>query len=145
MDIVLLIKSIIGLVLILGVLIFFLLYSPKKKIEKEKELKQEETKHSKTDMPSLLEVIKNKNSTTEELKEALDLVIKHHGTIHPKLGLRAHPDFDIYGEIIIRLCRHPNTNKNLILDFERALEKKNEDYVRDINEYLEKGLNSIGA
>ena len=147
MEITLLIKSFLGLVLLLAVLIFFLLYIPKKqKIIKKK--KQEIQESKKSDTPSfvaLLGVIKNRASTSEELKEALNLILKYYGTIHPKLGLRPHPDFDIYGEVLLRICRHPNTNKNIILDFDKALEAKNEDYKKDINDFITKGLNSRGA
>ena len=146
MEITLLLKSFAGLVFVLAILIFFLFNNPKAKEKKRKvkaEAKQEEEKGN-TSLPYLLSIIKNKNSTKEELKSALDLIIKFHGTIHPKLGLRSHPDFDVYGEILLRICRHPNTNKNLILDFDRALETKNEEYKKDINDFLTKGLNSRG-
>lgn len=145
MDITLLLKSFAGLVFVLAVLIYFLFHNPKVKEEKRKlEKAKKEEGREKTSLPHLLGIIKNKKSTKEELKSALDLIIQNHGTIHPKLGLRPHPDFDVYGEILLRICRHPNTNKNLILDFDRALEKKNEEYKKDINDFLSKGLNSRG-
>jgi len=146
MEITLLVKSFAGLISLLAVLIFFLLYNPKTKEKKRKVIaaQKEEKRDANTSLPHLVSIIKNKVSTTEELKAALDLVLKHHGTIHPKLGLRPHPDFNIYGEILLRICRHPNTNKNLILDFDRGLEKKNEEYKKDINDFLTKGLNSRG-
>lgn len=99
----------------------------------------------KTDLESLRAVIKNKKTKKETLKEALDLVIKYHGTIHKKLGVRPHPDFDIYMDILFTICRHPNTNKNLIVGFDSALTKLNPDYKKDINEAVTKGLNSRGA
>ena len=92
----------------------------------------------------MVEVIKNKNSSTQELQEALDLIIKYHGKIHPKLGMRAHPDFDIYADIIFRICRHPSTTKEVIINFDRSLEKLNPDYNKEINDALTKGLNSRG-
>ena len=146
MEITLLVKSFVGLVAVLAILIFFLLFSPKAKAKKKKvaAVKKEASK-DKTSLPHLVSIIKDKESTTAELKSALDLIIKHHGTIHPKLGIRPHPDFDIYGAVILRICHHPNTNKNLILDFDRALEKKNEAYKKDINDFLTKGLNSRGV
>ena len=148
MEITLLVKSFLDLVFILAVLIFFLLYLSKKKkiiqnVQTKNSLNQKNSdKHS---LEYLLKIIKNRATTAQELKETLDLVLKHHGTIHPKLGLRPHPDFNVYGEILLRICRHPNTNKNIILDFDRALEAKNEDYKKDINDFITKGLNSRGA
>jgi len=147
MEITLLVKSFLGLVSLLAILIFFLLYIPKKQkiVKKKKQEIQELKKRDATSLESLLSIIKDRTTTAEELKDTLDLIIKHHGTIHPKLGLRPHPDFDVYGEILLRICRHPNTNKNIILDFDRALEAKNEDYKKDINDFITKGLNSRGA
>ncbi len=147
MEITLLVKSFLGLVVILAILIIVLLYLPKKK-KVAKNKKQEIVASKSSDFISLeklADIIRDKNSTKENLKEALELIIKYHGSIHPKLGLRPHPDFDIYGEILLRICRHPNTNKNIILDFDKALESKNEEYKKDINDFLMKGLNSRGV
>ena len=149
MELTLLLKSFVGLVTILGTLIFFLFFSSKKKKESLNNKVSKKSTQKKVDsyvtLESLLKIIKNKKSTTKELSDALDLVIKYHGTIHPKLGMRAHPDFDVYGEIILRICRHPHTNKNIILSFDKALESKNEEYKKDINDFITKGLNSRGA
>jgi hypothetical protein len=147
MDIVLLVKSIVGLVVILGILILIFFYIPsKKKTEPKKQKSQLQESPPKKDykLKDLLQIIRNKKATTEELGEALDLVIKHYGHIHAKLGLRTHPDFDIYSEILLRICRHPNTNKDIIIKFDKALEERNPNYVREINDSLTKGLNSRG-
>ncbi len=145
MEITLLVKSFVGLLVLLSLLISFLFYSSKKKKEVKKQAKAVEPKSGDfKSLVQLLEVIKNKNSSSEELSGALDLVMKYHGTIHKKLGLRVHPDFDAYGEMLLRICRHPNTNKNIILKFNRELEKKNEEYKREINDSITKGLNSRG-
>ena len=137
-----------GLVVILGILIAFFLYVPGNKKKKEVKRQKKYTTPSKPapkhELKDLLAVIRNKRSTTEQLAEALDLIIKYHGRIHPKLGIRAHPDFDIYSEILLRICRHPNTNKDIIIKFDKELEKLNPEYVREINDSLTKGLNSRG-
>ena len=149
MDITLLIKSILGLVSILAILLFILLFLPNSRKVKEKKVKSKANMSKakeaiQTDLDSLLEVIRDKNSTQDELKAALDLVLKYHGSIHDKLGVRTHPDFEIYSEIMLRICRHPNTSKNIILKFDRELEAKNPSYKREINDALSKGLNSRG-
>jgi len=147
MDMVLLVKSFVGLVGLLAVLVFFLMYSPKQLQKKKKAVKEKKERFGDdfTSLENLAKVIKDKNSTTEQLQIALDLIIKHHGTIHPKLGIRAHPDFNIYAEVVLRICRHPNTNKNLILKFDRELRGKNKEYDKEINDFLTKGLNSRGV
>ncbi|MDD2906205.1 MAG: hypothetical protein PHH41_00480 [Sulfurimonas sp.] len=151
MELTLLIKSVMGLVVILGVLVFVLVISSRNKKAKlllTPENSEEKTAHIarvQTDMPTLLAIIKNKKSSSKELGDALDLVLKYHGTIHPKLGSRTHPDFDVYMEILFTICRHPQTNKDIILNFDRELEKKNPEYKIEINEAIAKGLNSRGA
>lgn len=138
-----------GLVVVLGLLII-LLFSPFKKKKKKFVTKKKKVVNShknseiKTDLPSLLKIIKNKKSSADELKTTLDLVLKYHGVVHKKLGLRAHPDFDVYMDILFTICRHPNTNKNLIVKFDSALEKLNPEYKKEINDAITKGLNSRG-
>ena len=98
----------------------------------------------KPDFTTLLEVIRDKKSTTQELKEAVELIIKYYGKIPKKLGMRAHPKFELYSEIILRLCHHPNINKEIILRLDRELERQNPEYKLEINDSLEKGLNTRG-
>ncbi len=145
MEITLLIKSIMGLVIILSLLLLLLFYKPKKKIEKKKvKVTRTDGGKLKTDLESLRSIIKSKKSTTKELKEALDLVLKHHGHVHKKLGLRSHPDFDVYMEMLITICRHPNTTKDIIVDFDKSLGRLNPEYKAEINDAITKGLNSRG-
>ncbi len=148
MEITLLVKSILGLVVILGLLIFLLLLPFRKKQQKKKQTSKVHTtqkkQKEKPDLKSLHAVIKNKNSTEAELKEALELIIKYYGKVHKKLGLRAHPEFEIYRDILFKICRHPNTNKDLIVGFDRDLGRLNPEYKQEINEAITKGLNSRG-
>jgi len=150
MDVMLLLKSIAGLTFLLGFLIFLFLYSSRtQKAAKKVGTKRSYTKATPpkepTDFDSLAKIIRNKKSTADELQHALELLIKYHGTIPKKLGIRVHPEFYKYSEIMLRLCRHPNTNKELIINFDRELEKKNPEYVKEINDALTKGLNSRGV
>ncbi len=145
MEITLLVKSFLGLVVILAILVFFLLYIPKKrKVQKKPIVEKEKRNNDYKSLAELLQIIKNKESTTKELAETLDLVMKYHGSIHPKMGIRSHPDFNIYGEILLRICRHPNINKDILLKFNRELENKNKEYKIEINDAVTKGLNSRG-
>lgn len=142
MEISLLIKTITGLVIILGILIFVLLLP--KKIKKTKKTSSKKISKSKTkiDFDSLRHIIRNRMSTTKQLGEALDLIIKHHGNIPAKLGIRVNPQFDGYMEVLVTLCRHPNASKDIILKFDKELVKLNTEYKSEINDAITKGLNS---
>ena len=148
MEITLLLKSIMGLVVVLAILVFLLFLPTGKKKEKAKAARKDSTsapsenKPQNTDLEYLRGIIKKKKTTTKELKEALDLILKYHGTVHAKLGLRVHPDFDIYMDILFTICRHPNTNKNIVVNFDRELTRLNPEYKKEINEAVTKGLNS---
>lgn len=151
MELTLLIQSVMGLLVILGLLVFILVLTPKpspkpeykeKKVKKPTELLQE--KNIKTDLESLRAVVKSKKSTTKELQEALELVIKYHGTIHKKLGIRAHPESDIYMDIIFNICRHPNANKDIVVKFDKDLGILNPEYKKEMHDAMTRGLNSRG-
>ena len=146
MEITLLIKSIAGLIVVLALLMFFLFLPLNKKKSKtktaSKSIASSQKKPLNTDLEYLRAIVKKKKTTAKELKEALDLIIKYHGTVHKKLGLRAHPDFDIYMDILFTICRHPNTTKDIILNFDRELVRLNPEYKAEINDAITKGLNS---
>ncbi|WP_297433074.1 hypothetical protein [Sulfurimonas sp.] len=148
MDILLLVKSIAGLSAILVVLLLFFIYTSKNKSKKQKKKKSYTSPtppKPKYDWNTLIKSVRNKQATTQELQETLALILKYHGTIPNKLGIRVNPEFDKYSEVLLRLCRHPNTNKDLIIDFDKELEKKNPEYIKEINDALTKGLNSRGV
>ena len=154
METELIIKFIMGLVAILAVLLLFLFMETdkEKKISKKttdievKSIKEEITQELYTikleNLESLVRVIKDKKSDSLRLSETLDLIIKYHGRVHKKLGLRAHPDFNIYVNILFTICRHPNANKDLIIKFEKELLELNGEYKQEINDAITKGLNS---
>lgn len=143
MEVTLLVQVIAGLTVILFILIFlFVVPSNKKKPEPKKVAPVAKNEKPKTDMNSLRTILRNRNTSASKLEETLDLVIKHHGTIHKKLGSRTHPDFDAYMEILLVICRHKNTSKDIILKFDRELARKNPTYKQEINEAVKKGLDS---
>jgi len=148
MEITLLIKSILGLVVLLGILLFFFMYSSaeKKSKKKQKQVVKKRTTNveEELDLMALRKIIKTKESSEKELKDALDLILKNYGNITKKLGTRSHPDFDIYMDILFSLCRHKNTNKNLIIGFDKELMRLNPEYKAEINNAVTKGLNSRG-
>ena len=142
------IASIFGLFIILVIVVFFIIRSTRddSDIKTDTTVKNVEVAIQKSKMPhdleSLKKIIRNKKSSAIQLSEALDLIIKYHGEIHPKLGIRAHPEFDNYMEIIIRLCRHPRADSKMVVKFDKELRAKNPDYEKDINDAITKGLNS---
>ena len=145
MELTLLIQSAMGLLVILGLLVFILVLAPKsKKKGTVKKVVQEQKVKIKTDLEFLRTIVKDRKSTAEELKEALDLVLKYHGTIHKKLGLRPHPESQVYMDILFNVCRHPNANKNIIVNFDKELGRSNPDYKKDLHDAMMRGLNSRG-
>jgi len=150
MDLIFILKAMAGLVVILVLLVVIFIYparQKRKKLQEQEKKKKKSTPKKRDEVLSLVEIrdiIKDKKSSTDSLTKAIDLLIKYHAKIPAKLGMRAHPDFDIYEEIMLRLCRHPNTNKDIVLRLDRALQKENPSYARELNNALTKGLNARG-
>jgi len=149
MDIDLLIKSIIGLIVILFLLIVVFVLPAKEKPKKKQKKKQTITQQKpKTlddlDFDELRAIVRRPSTSKEELKKAIEQIVKNYSKIPPKLGIRTHPDFDKYVDLIIHLIRHPNTDKKLILELDKTLLKNNPQYKEELNEALSKGLNSLG-
>jgi len=101
-------------------------------------------KAPKRSFAELKAAMKAKIATSEDLKLAIDELLQNFGTITPKLGARPHPDFDKYMDLLFTICRHPNTNKHLIIDFEGSLKRKNEAYSQEIEQAVQRGLSSRG-
>ena len=147
MEITVLVQSIIGLVIILGILVF-LLSSPfekKNKKNKSSDKKFVSKAQVKTDFEYLKGIIENTESSRQELADTLVLIIKYHGTMHKKLGMLAHPDSNAYMDVLFKVCRHKNANKDMIVKFNYDLEKLNPGYKKEINDALMRGLNSRGV
>jgi len=150
MNIELIIQSVMGLVGLLAVLLMFLFFTSSSKTKKKsKNLKKKEAIKKKTsssalstDLKTLRAIIKNKETKAKELREALELVIKHHGTIHAKLGRLPHPEFEPYKDILFTICRHPNIDKDMIINFDKNLGQLNPEYKPEINDAITKGLTS---
>ncbi|MBU0632889.1 hypothetical protein KKA17_09595 [bacterium] len=146
-----LIMAVLGLLIVLIVLVF-LIVKPTDEVAKiiktatvSQDIVEEKKIQSKErDFESLRKILKNKRSSTEDLGEALDLIIKYHGNIHPRLGIRAHPDFDRYMDILFTICRHPNASSKIIVKFDKELAQLNPEYLKEINDAITRGLNSRG-
>jgi len=133
MDITLLIGLGFVLVLVLAFLIFLFFASARKKSA----LAQEKKPAKVLDLKALRAITEDETTSSKELRDALDLVLKNYGVIDR--------NFDIYMEILFSICLHPNTNKNIILNFDKELRRLNPEFKTEINEALTKGLNSRGV
>ncbi len=143
--------AVLGLLIVLIVLVF-LIVKPSGEITETiaknispTPVKDEKAPKKEWDFESLRKIIKNKKSTPEQLAEALELIIKYHGKIHPRLGVRAHPDFDRYMDILFTICRHRKATSKMIVKFDKELSALNPDYLKEINDAIARGLNSRGA
>jgi hypothetical protein len=87
-------------------------------------------------------IISNQKSSSAELEDALKNVIKYYGIIPKKEGIHPNKIFKKYAKLIITVCRHKNTNSKIVLLFDRELRKKNPTYEQNIEEMLQRGLNS---
>jgi len=144
-EITILVQSIVGLVIILAILLFVLVYPFGKKRKEEKiSHKKAPVVRSNNELTFLKDIILNPESSESELNDALIRIIKYHGTIHKKLGMRVHPDSHVYIEVLFKLCRHKNANAKMIVKFSNDLEKLNPQYMREINYAMMRGLNSRG-
>lgn len=144
MDLFFIIKALVGLIFLLGILVSLLLYKPRKKREKEIAQKVDK-KDSDYTFEELIRFIRNRDTPTDKLQWALDTIVKYHGTIEPKKHGHVSDDFYHYSEVIIRICRHPNTTKSLIIRFDKAIRDLNPSYSKELNDSLTKGLNSRTA
>jgi len=130
----------------LMILVIYVLLSGKKKepIKKPTTQNKAEKKHRDRSMKALKTIIKDKNTSAEELSSVLDLIIKYHGDIPTEHVGKKGTSFDPYIDILFTICRHPNTNKKIITNFDSALSKKNPNFAFGISDAVSKGLASRG-
>jgi F0F1-type ATP synthase membrane subunit a len=128
------------------VLVFYILLTGKKKksIKNQKKPKKTKKKQHDRSMKALLKILKDKTTSAEELSSVLDLIIKFHGDIPKQHVGKKGTSFDPYIDILFTICRHPNTNKKIITNFDSALSKKNPSFAFGINDAVSKGLDSRG-
>jgi len=134
------------IILLLLLVTYILMQSGNKRVKKSTSLAEKKVDRKKAvrSFEELAGVLKNRQSSSSDLGDALDEIISHYGHIHAKLGIRPHPDFDRYSELVFAICRHQNTTKDLIVSFDRGLSRLNPQYRLEIDEEVKKGLNSRG-
>lgn len=130
MQVSFLIAVIIGLVALLGVLLLFLFIGVKKKKESLSNIKIQ-----KNDLKTLLQIINNKNSSAEELRIAVNTVLEDFAIIKED-------DFNLYAQMLLKIARHPNANKDIILRLDRGLSERNPTRKKEISDFTSQGLNA---
>jgi len=134
------------LIVVLGFLLFLFLKA--RNVKKAKAHTQTQTPSKPIQetppltMENLINIIKDKTSNKSELTNALDMILKHYGKINQKQAQNEQYAFRVYEKILIAICKHPNTDKDIILHFNRELEKYNPSYKKEINDAITRGLNA---
>ncbi len=137
-----LLLSIIAFSLLLFVLVIFYIRGSKRTKSEAKSKKISKTTLRVPTFEELQAIVSNQKSSSLELEEALKSIIEYYGVIPAKEGIHPHKIFKKYAQLIITLCRHRNTNSKIVLFFDRELRKKNPSYASNIEEILQRGLNS---
>ena len=120
---------------ILFALVSLLLFRSRKKKEPE-EVKEPGI----PTFEELKSILKNKDADNETLRDALDEIVALYGEIDPKIDGRPSKHFDKYMELIFIVCKHPNSDKRLVLDFEKDLARKNPQYIKNLDKAVTQGL-----
>jgi hypothetical protein len=80
-------------------------------------------------------VILDPKSPKAELSRAVDTIRRHHGTIRAE-------SLERYIHLVIALCRHPQTDKSLVIALDRGLQEQNPNFSQELEAALRKGLNA---
>jgi hypothetical protein len=136
---------IISMAVLLGVLLVLVLVytsdgkkkkepTPVKKTEPEAPVKKAPPKLA---FDVLEAIVFDRGSSKEVLQEAVEAIARDYGQVHATTLAR-------YTHIIVKLCRHPNTDKRIIVDFDKSLRKQNPNLKIELDMALKKGLDSRG-
>ena len=90
------------------------------------------------------QIFVDNESSKEEFLAAIEQLIRHHGKIHAKLGDLPHPDFKRYKELIIKLCKNTQADKDVIIALNQKLRALNMKYAFEIDEAVSKGIEGRG-
>ena len=82
-------------------------------------------------------IVLDRSSSKTELHDAVDEIARHYGKLYATT-------FNRYAHIIMALCRHPQTDKDIIIILDKALRKQNPSMRHELDMALQKGLNSRG-
>ena len=131
------------LLLLLIILVIYYIRSAKKK-KKTKPIKPK-TENIEVAPPTFKElkaIIRDQRTTADNLVIAINQLIQYYGSIPLKEGIHPAKRFNEYASILIAVCRHKNTNAKIVLLLDKQLREKNPSYEHNIDEMLQRGLNS---
>lgn len=80
-------------------------------------------------------IILDRSSSAAALEEAVEMISRYYTQVHATTLQR-------YIRIIVTLCRHPQTSKEMIVALDRALQNANPNWRPEIDAALKKGLES---
>ena len=138
MDVTTLIMTLTGLlgVLLVLVLIYIFARTPSKEPAKAApEATPRKAPEALRTLEVLEAVIRDRSSSKEELRSAVEAIGRHYGKIHATTLAR-------YSRIIMSLCRHPQTDKTIIVSFDKVLRQQNPGMRQELDLALRKGLDS---
>lgn len=127
-----LLSGIILIVVLAGLIVLFFIRKKKKvsQIIQKPEVQKKEVPKKK-DLGELIKVIQNKKTNSKVLQSTLELVLQDYAEIH---------NFSIYEKILLTITKHPHTNKDIILNFDKKLTQSNPEYKKQINQAVAQGL-----
>lgn len=90
-----------------------------------------QTQESVESLEVLFQRMKSAKVSATELEATLDLVLEHYGKID---------DFTLYEKILFSITLHPNTNKKIILNFDKQLSLRNPSFKKAISNAITDAL-----
>lgn len=144
MDVTTLILALTGLlgILLVLVLIYIFARAPKEKPQTaapksagKSEAAPRKAPEGVPTLDALEAVVFNRSSSKEALRSAVEAIGMHYGKIYATTLNR-------YMRIIMSLCRHPNTDKTILVNFDKTLRQQNPGMRQELEMALKKGLDS---
>ncbi|MDF1875265.1 hypothetical protein JHD48_05930 [Sulfurimonas sp. SAG-AH-194-I05] len=137
MNLELILQIFIGLIFVLAILLFLLFFFRKPEPLVAPVVIKKEEPISPQSLEFLIKQIKHDTLDKKKLEATLDLILRRYGTIEDS--------FVKYEEVIIAMCTHAHVNKEILMDFEKKLLKRNPKFKEAIAQAITKGLNSRGV
>ncbi len=126
--------------LLIALVIYYIKNSKSKK--RSVKPKKESSSLAPPTFEELKSIIKNQETSSSSLETAINQLMQYYGDIPLKNGIHPAKKFKEYASLLVAVCKHKNTNAKIVLLFEKQLREKNPSYEVNIEEMLQRGLNS---